>query len=79
MIRANYYLRVVAAILFGFSHPEQPSLNCNRHSCDSEDTEVRRLRMFNVVMIISNEMETSVPFFKEPSGLKRVTNNHTSQ
>ena len=28
-----------------------------RHSCDSGDTAVKRLRMCNVVMIISNEME----------------------
>ena len=28
MIRVDYYLRVVAAIIFGFSHPEKPSLKC---------------------------------------------------
>ena len=28
MTCVNYRLRVVAAILFGFSHPEQPILKC---------------------------------------------------
>ena len=28
MTRVNYHLRVVAAILFGFSHPEQPIWKC---------------------------------------------------
>ena len=80
MIHTNYYLRILAAILFGFALAEQPSLKPvydllafsteqrqrrqRRHSRDtaetqrkhSGDTAVRRLRMCNVVMIISNEM-----------------------
>ena len=77
MIHTNYYLRILAAILFGFALAEQPSLKPvygllafsterrqRRHSGDtaetqqrhSGDTAVRRLRMCNVVMIISNEM-----------------------
>ena len=61
MTRVNYRLRVVTAILFGYSHPESNpkiySLLRYRHSCNSGDIAVRCLRMCNVVMIISNEME----------------------
>ena len=66
MIHTNYYLRILAAILFGLALAEQPSLKPvygllafsteRRQRRHSGDTAVRRLRMCNVVMIISNEM-----------------------